>query len=101
MRACCGTDSLQAWNTGASYTNLGAQNVFWKPHGAYTGQISPAMLADLGVRYVILGHSERRGRFGVLDPDFDDQILAHFGDSDATVNRKLRACLEQYLIPIL
>ena len=44
---------------------LGAQDVFWKASGAYTGQISPAMLLDVGVKYVIIGHSESRGRFGV------------------------------------
>jgi triosephosphate isomerase len=79
---------------------LGAQDVFWKEQGAYTGQIAPSMLTDLGCRYVIVGHSERRGRFGVPEPDFDATILAHFGDSDATVNRKLRAALAAGLIPI-
>src|SRR6266498_4462885 len=48
-----------------SEIGLGAQDVFWKERGAYTGQIAPSMLVDLGVRYVIVGHSEARGRFGV------------------------------------
>ena len=48
---------------------LGAQGAFWKGSGAYTSQISLPMLADVGVQYVILGHSETRGRFGVPEPD--------------------------------
>lgn len=79
---------------------LGAQDVFWKEKGAYTGQVAPSMLVDLGVRYVIVGHSETRGRFGVPEPDFDDAILAHFGESDRTVNLKLRAALAAGLIVI-
>lgn len=72
---------------------LGAQDVFWKEKGAYTGQVSPQMLVDAGVQYVIVGHSETRGRFGVPEPDFDETILKHFGESDKTVNLKLRAAL--------
>ena len=79
---------------------LGAQDVFWKESGAYTGQIAPGMLTDLGVRYVIVGHSETRGRFGVPEPDFDADVLRHFGETDATVNRKLRAALAAGLTPI-
>lgn len=85
---------------GTAHIAWGAQDVFWKEKGAYTGQISPGMLLDLGCRYVIVGHSERRGRFGVPEPDFDHRALAHFGDSDATVNRKLLAALSAGLIPI-
>jgi triosephosphate isomerase len=79
---------------------LGAQDVFWKEKGAYTGQVAPSMLADAGVKYVIVGHSETRGRFGVPEPDFDETILRHFGDSDETVNRKLKAALAAGLVPI-
>jgi triosephosphate isomerase (TIM) len=79
---------------------LGAQDVFWKERGAYTGNISPAMLIELGCKYVLVGHSERRGRFGVPEPDFNTEILAHFGDSDVTVNLKLRAAFGGGLIPI-
>jgi triosephosphate isomerase (TIM) len=79
---------------------LGAQNVFWKDQGAYTGQIAPSMLTDLAVSYVIVGHSEARGRFGVPEPDFDEEILRHFGDSDSTVNRKLLAALRAGITPI-
>lgn len=80
---------------------LGAQDVFWKASGAYTGQISAPMLRDAGVRYVLLGHSETRGRFGVAEPDFTPDVLRHFGETDATVNRKVRAALVAGLIPIV
>jgi triosephosphate isomerase len=79
---------------------LGAQDLFWKDKGAYTGQIAPQMLVEIGCQYVIVGHSERRGRFGVPEPDFDADILAHFGDNDRTVNLKLLAALSAGLIPI-
>ncbi len=79
---------------------LGAQDVFWKDKGAYTGFISPAMLLEVGCSYVIVGHSERRGRFGVPEPDFDSDILKQFGDNDATVNRKLKTALANNLRPI-
>ncbi|MCJ7724997.1 MAG: triose-phosphate isomerase [Acidimicrobiia bacterium] len=65
---------------------IGAQNVHWESSGAYTGEISPGMLAKLGVSYVIVGHSERR------------QL---FGEDDATVGRKLRAVLGAGMTPIL
>jgi triosephosphate isomerase len=79
---------------------LGAQNLFWKEKGAYTGQIAPGMLVDAGCSYVIVGHSETRGRFGVAEPDFDAGILAYFGESDATVNRKVLAAFKAGLTPI-
>ncbi len=69
-----------------SAIRLAAQDAFWKPQGAYTGAISPVMLADAGCHYVIVGHSERR---------------QHFGDTNQDVNRKLLAVLEAGLIPIL
>ena len=65
---------------------LGAQDLFYETQGAYTGAIAPAMLADVGCRYVIVGHSERR------------QL---FGDTDASVNRKLHAALAGKLRPIM
>lgn len=80
---------------------LGAQDVFWKTHGAYTGQVSAPMLADIGVKYVIIAHSEVRGRFGVVEPDWDDDILKHFGETNASVNRKTVATLSADLIPIV
>jgi triosephosphate isomerase (TIM) len=84
-----------------SGVGLGAQDAFWKSSGAYTSQLSAPMLKDVGVAYVILGHSETRGRFGVPEPDFDDTILAHFGESDATVARKTAAVLGAGLVPIV
>jgi triosephosphate isomerase (TIM) len=65
---------------------LGAQNCFYEDDGAYTGEISPVMLAKLTVRYVVCGHSERR------------QI---FGETDEVVNRKARAVLRHGMRPIL
>jgi triosephosphate isomerase len=65
---------------------VGAQNMHWERSGAFTGEISPAMLRDLFCRYVVLGHSERR-------------IL--FGETDEIVNRKVRAAHEASLRPIL
>jgi len=64
---------------------LGAQNLFWKNEGAYTGEISPVMLSDIGCKYAIIGHSERR---------------QYFGDTDESVNAKIRAALEHKLIPV-
>ncbi len=64
---------------------LGAQNLFWKNEGAYTGEISPVMLSDIGCQYAIIGHSERR---------------QYFGDTDELVNAKIRAALEHKLIPV-
>ena len=69
-----------------SRIGLGAQDLFWEPQGAFTGEVSPTMLVDVGCRYVIIGHSERR---------------QHFGETDASVNRKLAAALSHRLIPIV
>jgi triosephosphate isomerase len=65
---------------------LGAQDVYWKAAGAYTGQLSPEMLADAGVAYVLIGHSERRGRFGVADRT-SPRDLETLRETDASVNR--------------
>lgn len=65
---------------------LGAQDVHWEDAGAFTGEVSPGMLEALRVRYVIVGHSERR---------------EHFGETDETVNRKVRAVLGHGMTPIL
>lgn len=69
-----------------SPVSLGAQNLFWEPEGAYTGEISPAMLYSAGCRYVITGHSERR---------------QYFGETDEDVNKKIRAAIKAGLIPVL
>ena len=66
--------------------SVGAQNVFYEPSGAYTGEVSVDMLRDLGVKYVIIGHSERR---------------QYFGETDFTVNKKVLAALEAGLHPII
>jgi triosephosphate isomerase len=70
----------------AQHIKVGAQNMHWERSGAFTGEISPAMLRDLFVRYVVLGHSERR---------------TLFGETDEIVNRKVRAAHEAMLRPIL
>ncbi|MBQ1251193.1 MAG: triose-phosphate isomerase [Clostridia bacterium] len=65
---------------------IGAQNCHFADKGAYTGEVSCAMLADLGVKYVIIGHSERR---------------QYFGETDGDVNKKVKAALEAGLRPIV
>ena len=65
---------------------LGAQNCHWEEKGAFTGEVSPAFLAKLNVRYVIVGHSERRELFG---------------DTNEWVSKKLHAVLKQAMVPIL
>jgi triosephosphate isomerase len=65
---------------------LAAQDVFYEPKGAFTGEVSPGMLTDVGCAYVIIGHSERR---------------QYFSDTDDVVNRKIRASLEHGLKVIL
>ena len=75
----------QALGASSPYT-LGAQDVFWEDQGAYTGEISAPMLAEVGCRYVIIGHSERRHLFG---------------ETDEGVNKKIRASLRHDLRPII
>ncbi len=65
---------------------VGAQNVYWETSGAFTGEVSPAMLEAVGVEYVLIGHSERRTIFGETDED---------------VNRKLHAVLRSDLKPVI
>jgi triosephosphate isomerase len=76
-------DALEAAK--GSSVAIGAQNVHWKEEGAFTGEISAAMLLALGVKHVIVGHSERR---------------QYFGETDDTVNFRLKAALEAGLTPI-
>lgn len=69
-----------------SNIKLGAQDVYYEEQGAYTGEVAPSMLTDVGCNYVIIGHSERR---------------TYFGETDETVNKKLHAAFKAKLIPIL
>jgi triosephosphate isomerase len=82
-----------------SHIQLGAQNVFWKESGAFTGHISPSMLSDLGCTYCIVGHSETRGRFGKLEIDEED--LGFFCETDSIINKKIKALLYHSINPIL
>lgn len=78
---------------------IGGQDVFWKDSGAFTGFTSARMLKDIGATYVIIGHSERRGRFGKLE--VPESTIGSFAETDETVNLKLKACLEVGLVPIV
>ena len=66
--------------------SIGAENVYYEKSGAFTGEVSADMLKDLGVKYVIIGHSERR---------------QYFGETDIIVNKKVHAALEAGLHPII
>ena len=72
----------------AKGTNIqvGAENMYFEEKGAYTGEISPNMLVDAGVKYVVLGHSERRG---------------YFGETDEDINKKMHKAFEHGLTPIM
>lgn len=72
--------------TAGSNVKIGAENVHFKSSGAYTGEISAPMLIELGVEYVVIGHSERR---------------QYFGETDETVNKRTLAALEAGLKPIV
>jgi triosephosphate isomerase len=65
---------LYASGFGEGIIAMGAQNVFYEDKGAFTGEISPAMFKDLGVEYVIIGHSERRKLFGETNEDINKKI---------------------------
>ncbi len=80
---------------------LGAQDLFWEEKGAFTGQISGPMLNDVKAKYVIVGHSERRGRFGSIPASWDAELLKAFGDNDTVVNTKVKAAFKYNLIPIM
>ncbi len=85
--------------TDGSRIGVAAQNVFWKESGAFTGFVSPAFLLDAGVKYVIIGHSETRGRFGKLE--VPESTIGFFAETDETVNLKIKAILPHGLVPIL
>ena len=57
---------------------IGAENMYYEESGAYTGEISPAMLVDAGVKYVVIGHSERREYFGETNQDVNKKVLKAF-----------------------
>ncbi len=82
-----------------SVIGVGSQDVFWKSSGAFTGFVSAEMVRDAGCRYAVIGHSERRGRFGKLE--VPESTLGFFAETDETVNLKLKACLEAGLVPIV
>ncbi len=86
---------------GDSAIALGAQDIFWAESGAFTGMLSPAMLLDVGCKYVIIGHSERRGRFGKPDESIAADAMRVFGDTDASVNLKVKTALKHGLTPIV
>ena len=65
---------------------LGAQDVHWQDEGAFTGEVSPLMLKDVGCKFVIIGHSERR---------------QYFGETNESVNKKIKAALKHELTPIV
>lgn len=69
-----------------SNIQVGAENMYFEESGAYTGEISPAMLVDAGVKYVIIGHSERR---------------EYFAETDETVNKKVLKAFEHDITPII
>ena len=69
-----------------SNIHIGAENMYFEEKGAYTGEISPAMLVDAGVEYVILGHSERR---------------TYFAETNETVNKKVLKAFEHGITPII
>ena len=72
--------------TKGTSVHIAAQNMHFEESGAYTGEVSPSMLVDVGVEYVIIGHSERR---------------TYFNETDETVNLKVKAALAHDLIPIM
>jgi len=74
------------WLPSLNGLSLGAQDCFWEKDGAYTGEVSPKMLKDLGCDYVILGHSERR---------------KYLKETDEMINKKIKTALKSDLTPIL
>lgn len=85
---CAPFTALAALQEAAKGTNvaIGAQNMHWEAKGAFTGEISADMLKDVGCKYVIVGHSERR---------------QYFAETDETVNKKTKAALANGLLPIV
>ena len=69
-----------------SNISIGAENMYYEESGAYTGEIAPSMFTDVGVKYVIIGHSERR---------------EYFAETDETVNKKVKKAFEHGITPIV
>ncbi|MCW5937620.1 MAG: triose-phosphate isomerase [Fimbriimonadaceae bacterium] len=88
VEACAGTK-----------VGVAGQDAFWLDEGAYTSQVSAAMLKAAGATHCVLGHSETRGRFG--SADLPASQVAAFAETDETVNLKARACLRHGLVPIV
>ena len=87
VKACEGTNIIPAMEAAkGSNIMIGAENMYFEEKGAYTGEISPNMLTDAGVKYVIIGHSERR---------------EYFAETDETVNKKVLKAFEHGLTPII
>jgi triosephosphate isomerase (TIM) len=84
--ACSLAAAREALDEAKSEIRLGAQNVHWEESGAFTGEVSTKMLKELGVEYVIVGHSERR---------------QYFGETDEGVNKRARAALNAGITPII
>jgi len=80
------TDLAVLKEYGHQYIKIGAQNIHWEETGAFTGEISPGMLKELGVQYAIIGHSERREMFG---------------ETDEMVNKRVHAAFKEAIIPIV
>lgn len=78
--------TIMSKNLHGSRIRLGAQNIHWADQGAYTGEIAGGMLTEIGVNYVVVGHSERR---------------QYFGETDETVNLRLKAAQKYGITPIL
>lgn len=73
-------------HTKGTNVKIGAQNMHWEENGAYTGEISGSMLKEIGVEYVIIGHSERR---------------QYFAETDETINKKIKSAFKNELKPIV
>ncbi|HWD37486.1 MAG TPA: triose-phosphate isomerase [Fimbriimonas sp.] len=82
-----------------SSLHVGAQDAFWVDSGAFTGRVSSHMLADAGVEFCIVGHSETRGRFGKMETD--PNTSTYFSESNLTINLKLKSLLYHNITPIL
>ncbi len=78
--------AIAAESIKGSNLKLGAQNMYWEDKGAFTGEIAPGMLKDIGCLYVIIGHSERR---------------QYFNETDAAVNKKMKKAFQSGLLPIV